>query len=238
MEVKRGVARAVCARSPQYGIVPPSNSRFNVSTTHDADNIDSTAQGNFSMSEFHGYTLSMTSHCSHENPGVKRSPINLNPSDTSIPKLPDSYVIQPSPQSSLLKRMSLPQNSMKHAMELTMQWTEILNPDQTCVLGADQPLYAIIKLIQWQFPVILGEYKLVVIMGALHIENKMHLMIGKLQHDTGWATILSQVEVLTSGRAQSTLDEHHIKRTRYAHQVSLVALYMLKQSAYVLEVLQ
>ena len=49
----------------------------------------------------------------------------------------------------------------------------------------------------------------------------MHLMIGKLQHDTGWDIILSQAEVLTSGRAQSTLDEHHIKHTRYAHQVSL-----------------
>ena len=118
-----------------------------------------------------------------------------------------------------------------------MQWTEILNPGQTCVLGADQPLYAIIKLIQWQFPDTLGEYKLVVIMGALHIEDNMHLMIGKLQRDTGWATILSQAEVLTSGRAQSTLNEHHIKRTRYAHQVSLVAMYVLKQSAYVLGVL-
>ena len=114
-----------------------------------------------------------------------------------------------------------------------MQWTEILNPGQTCVLGADQTLYAIIKLIQWQFPDTLGEDKLVVIMGALHIEDKMHLMIGKLLRDTGWATILSQAEVLTSGRAQSTLDEHHIKHTRYARQVSLVSLYMLKQNAYV-----
>ena len=118
-----------------------------------------------------------------------------------------------------------------------MQVTEFLNPGQTTVLGADQSLYAIIKLIQWQFPDTLGEDKLVVITGALHIENKMHLMIGKLQHDTGWDIILSQAEVLTSGRAQSTLDEHHIKRPRYAHQVSLVALYMLKQSAYVLDVL-
>ena len=47
-----------------------------------------------------------------------------------------------------------------------MQWTEILNPGQTCVLGADQTLYAIIKLIQWQFLDTLGEDKLVVIMGA------------------------------------------------------------------------
>ena len=116
-----------------------------------------------------------------------------------------------------------------------MQGTEIINPGQTCVLGADQTLYAIIKLMHWQFPDTLGEDKLVVIMGARHIEDKMHLMIGKLQRDTGWDIILSQAEVLTSGRAQSTLDEHHIKHTRYAHHV---ALYVLKQSAYVLEVLQ
>ena len=103
---------------------------------------------------------------------------------------------------------------MKHAMELTMQVTEFLNPGHTTVLGADQPLYAIIKLIQWQFPDTLGEDKLVVIMGELHIEDNMHMMIGKLQHDTGLATILSQAEVRTSGRAQSTLDEHHIKRMR------------------------
>ena len=34
------------------------------------------------------------------------------------------------------------------------------------------------------------------------------------------------------GRAQSVLNEHHIKRTRYAHQVSLTSLYILKQKAY------
>ena len=117
-------------------------------------------------------------------------------------------------------------------MELTMQGTEFLNPGQTSILGADQPLYAIIKLIQWQYPDTLGEDKLVIMMGALHIEDKMHLMIGKLLRDSGWATVLPQAEVLTSGRAQSVLNEHHIKRTRYAHQVSLMSLYLLKQTAY------
>ena len=47
-------------------------------------------------------------------------------------------------------------SSMKHAMELPMQGTEFLNPGQTSVLGADQPLYAIIQLIQWQFPDTVG----------------------------------------------------------------------------------
>ena len=62
-------------------------------------------------------------------------------------------------------------SSMKHAMELPMQGQTRLNPGQTSVIGADQPLYAIIKLIQWQFPDTLGYDKLVVIMGALHIED-------------------------------------------------------------------
>ncbi len=123
-------------------------------------------------------------------------------------------------------------SSMKHAMELTMQATEFLNPGQISVIGADQPLYSIIKLIQWQYPATFGEDKLVVMMGGLHIEDTMHLMIGKLLRDSGWATVLSQAEVLTSGRAQSALNEHHIKRTRYAHQVSIMSLYMLKQKAY------
>ena len=79
----------------KMGLWPPPIV-VSMSSQHTMRITDSTAQGNFSMSEFHGYTLSVTSHCSHENPGVKRSPINLNPSDTSIPKLPDSYVIQPS----------------------------------------------------------------------------------------------------------------------------------------------
>ena len=60
-----------------------------------ACNISQLLIFNAVMSEFHGYALSVTNHCSHENPGVKRSPIILNPSDTSITKLPDSYVIQP-----------------------------------------------------------------------------------------------------------------------------------------------
>ena len=306
MEVKRSVARAVCARHAEDGVVVPTNSRLNVFTTHDVDNIDSKAKGNFSLDEFHGYALSVTNHLSHENLGVKRPPIKLDPSNTSTPKLPESYVIQPpvelaesdvyAPRLSdgkvrpsldvraakvkdeawmehvakalkqekfedgdvitwsgynsmlaseesvkppaeiavypLFPDKAATASSMKHAMELTMRGTNFLNPGQISVLGADQPLYALIKLIQWQYPETLGEDKLVAMMGALHIEDKMHLMIGKLLRGSGWDSILSQAEVLTSGRAQSALNEHHIKRTRYAHQVSLMSLYLLKKTAY------
>jgi len=60
----------------------------------------------------------------------------------------------------------------------------------------------------------------------------MHQMIGKLLKDSGWSNIFTQAQVLTSGRAQSVLDEHHIKHTRYAHQISLVSLYLLQQRSY------
>ena len=46
---------------------------------------------------------------------------------------------------------------IKHAMQLTMQGTEFLNPGQTGVIGADQPLYAIAKQLHWTFPESVGK---------------------------------------------------------------------------------
>ena len=62
MDVKLGIARAVCARHARDGVVLPTHSHLNVFTTHDVDNLDSKAQGKFSLDEFHGYALSVTNH--------------------------------------------------------------------------------------------------------------------------------------------------------------------------------
>ena len=59
------------------------------------DNVDSKAEDNFSLNELHGYVLSVTNHLSHDKRGMKWAPIKPEPSDTSNPKLPDSYVMQP-----------------------------------------------------------------------------------------------------------------------------------------------
>ena len=53
-----------------------------------------------------------------------------------------------------------------------------------------------------------GGDKLVMMLGALHIEDKIHQMTGKLLRDSGGTTVLSQVQVLPSGRAQTALNEH------------------------------
>jgi hypothetical protein len=65
---------------------------------------------------------------------------------------------------------------MKRPMDLTIQSSEFLNPGQVSILGADQPLYAIIKLLQGQFPGTMGENKLVAMMDGLLTEDKMHLV--------------------------------------------------------------
>lgn len=69
----------------------PTNSRMKVFNTHDVDNLDSKSQGNFLQSEFHGDTLSVTNHLSHDNLEVKRPPIKVCSSNKSPPWLPDFF---------------------------------------------------------------------------------------------------------------------------------------------------
>ena len=75
---------------------------------------------------------------------------------------------------------------MKHTMEIVKENTEFINAGQTPVLGADQPLYAICKQLKWQFPGSLGEDKFVMQLGALHIEDKCQLMLGKMLRGSDW----------------------------------------------------
>ena len=57
-------------------------------------------------------------------------------------------------------------------------------------------------------------------------------MLGKLLRGSGWEWAMTKADIFTSGRTASTLDENHIKRSRYAHQVSLVAFAILQDEAY------
>ena len=49
---------------------------------------------------------------------------------------------------------------------------------------------------------------------------------------SGWLTALTNSGISTSGKAQSFISVHRICRTRYMHQVSVAALYMLMRKAY------
>lgn len=56
---------------------------------------------------------------------------------------------------------------VKHGMDVLRNLTSFLNPGQVPVLTADQPLYAISKYVQWQWPTIYSETVYVTILGGI-----------------------------------------------------------------------
>ena len=64
------------------------------------------------------------------------------------------------------------------AMLLIQQQTKYLNPGKTPFMTADQSLFALAKEIQWFKPDVLGENKLLVLMGDLHTEMTFMKCLG------------------------------------------------------------
>ena len=76
-------------------------------------------------------------------------------------------------QSSLLPLFAECAHSLamiKHAITVVMKAVEHFNPGQTAVIAFDQPLLSLAKEIQWRHPYTVGEDKLVIMLGGLHIE--------------------------------------------------------------------
>ena len=56
--------------------------------------------------------------------------------------------------------------------------------------------------------------------------------IGDWLENNGRESILIQADITSPGKAHSMLSASHIVRTRYVHQVTLCALYILTHQAY------
>ena len=119
-----------------------------------------------------------------------------------------------------------------HAIDVIAKAVNVLNQGQIPVLACDQPLYAIAKKIQWTFPTVYGEKKLVVTFGGFHTELAALEALGSWIEDSGWTSVLEQAGVTTPGTADSFLKASHVSRTRHAHQVTAAALYILMDKAY------
>jgi hypothetical protein len=59
---------------------------------------------------------------------------------------------------------------MCHGMNVVQKAVNHINPGQTPVITADQPLFALAKHIQWALPNDYGEDKFVVMLGGFHTE--------------------------------------------------------------------
>ena len=138
-------------------------------------------------------------------------------------------------QSSLLPLFAECAHSLamiKHAITVVMKAVEHLNPGPTAVIAFDQLLFALAKEIQWRHPDTMGEDKLVIMLGGLHIELAVLKAIGYWLSGSGWTEAVAQAGITSAGRAESLVTSAHITRTRYAHQVTASSLYILQQRAY------
>ena len=121
--------------------------------------------------------------------------------------------------------------TIKHAMAKIRDTVAFLNPGQTPVIAADQPLYALAKQIQWKWPEY-GEDKFVIMFGGLHIEMAALRSIGTLLWGSGWTSAIVEAEVASFGTAESYLSASSVTRTRQAHQITACSLYKLMKKAY------
>ena len=118
-----------------------------------------------------------------------------------------------------------------HAIDIIMKAVDFLNQGQVPVLACDQPLYATAKKVQWNFPTVYGEKKLVMF-GGFHTELAALKALGSWIEDSGWTSVLVQAGMTTPGTADSFLKALHISCTRHAHQVTAAVVYVLMDKAY------
>ena len=300
-EVKVAVARSVCKRIEEDGVVLPTNMRSGVFTSGDMDNLDHKQTSNLSNDEFHGMAITLNQSpfkwqhgdyswtnqnrpsryiqtetpwplchrppCRSPTRGLVRTKEWRRPSHDGVrrsetkdeawithvgghlsqeelekgevvtwsgfhSKLHEVGSVKPPAEIGILPLFldkSTDPGIIKHAM-LIVKIHSIPQPWPDSCPWCWSTTYAIAKQLQGQFPEILGEYVYILMMGALHIEDKGQLMLWKFIRGSGWEWAMTTAEICTTGRVASTLDEHHIKR--YAHQISLVALSLLRQEVW------
>ena len=124
-------------------------------------------------------------------------------------------------------------STVKHGMDLLQKATSYLNPEQSSVvLSVDQPLYAIAKKLQWEFPNIYGEKKFVIMMGGLHIKMAFLGVLGQWMEGSGWSRIMKESSVSSEGRVLGLEKGSNTSRGQWAHQVILAALHILRNRTY------
>ena len=143
-------------------------------TTSAVDNIDHNPSSTTATGSFHGTGVSLFQHPDFDKQGTEMNNVTI--------------------RSGSSKCINLCQTSIHTSPQLS-------HPDQIPVLACDQPLYAIAKNIQCPWPSILGEDKLLIMFGGLHIEMAAWKAVGTWMDGSGWTDALIQAEVGTSGKA-------------------------------------
>jgi len=121
---------------------------------------------------------------------------------------------------------------IKHAMNIIKTAVDFLNPGQVPVIACDQPLFAVAKIIQWNFPQTHGEDNFLIMFGGLHIEMAALKTLGDWLEGSGWTAAITEANIASSGTADSFIKAAHVSRTLHAHEVTACALYILMKKSY------
>ena len=119
---------------------------------------------------------------------------------------------------------------VRHCMDIIKKLLAYLNPGQSTVITGDQPVYAIGKQVQWMYPDVYKDC--LWMMGPLHIEMAYMCALGDWLDGSGWIDIFQKANINTPGRIESFLKGSNVKRSRYAHQVSLSSLVAISRKAF------
>lgn len=119
----------------------------------------------------------------------------------------------------LFKESSKSPAMIKHALDVIANAVTYLNESQPVVAALDQPLYAIAKKIQWQWPEQYGVHKFVFMLGGLHTEMAYLSALGDWLDESGWVNCLSESDIATTGVAESLLGGGKVSKSRYFYSI-------------------
>ena len=134
----------------------------------------------------------------------------------------------------LLRESAHPVATIRHVIDRVRDTVAYLNHDQTPVIAADQPLYAMTKQIQWQWLNQYDEDKYVIMYGRLPLEMAALKSIGTLLQSSGWTGALVEADLATPETAEPYLHASSVTRTRHMHQVTACSLYKFERSLFLL----
>ena len=101
----------------------------------------------------------------------------------------------------LFQEEAAPAAMICHAIDVITKAVDFLNQGQVPVLACNQPLYAIAKKVQWNFPTVYDDKKLVVMFGRFHTElaalkaNTISYFYSSPSHS--WIAVLKGVNLIS-----------------------------------------
>ena len=116
-------------------------------------------------------------------------------------------------------------------MEIVEKTTQLLNSGQIFVDESNQPVYRLLKELQWRFSNGFGPEKYFWLCGSLHLEKSILLLCGLLIEGSGLDKIMAVCGFSIVGM-DSLVSVNHIKRARYCIQVAICVMFSLLSSAH------